>query len=51
MVPVGDDCAMADAIVRAMDDPVDREARARHVEQFSIERITAQYLRYLGLAQ
>jgi glycosyltransferase involved in cell wall biosynthesis len=44
LVPVGDDQAMADAILQALEKPTDREALQERAREFSPERIVPQYL-------
>jgi glycosyltransferase involved in cell wall biosynthesis len=44
LVPVGDDKAMADAILKTLDEPIDREALQERAQAFSPERIVPQYL-------
>ena len=47
LVPVGNSDAMADAIIRALDTPADRESFQNAVRGFSLEASTDSYLRTL----
>lgn len=44
LVPTGDDRAMADAILRTLDQPVQTSEMARKVEEFTLERAVDTYL-------
>jgi len=44
LVPTGDDHAMADAILRTLDQPVQTNEMARKVEEFTLERAVDTYL-------
>jgi glycosyltransferase involved in cell wall biosynthesis len=44
LVPVGDDEAMADAILKTLEEPTNREALQERAQAFSPERIVPQYL-------
>lgn len=48
LVPVGDAEAMAEAIGRVLDDPLDAEALRERARSFSVERVADQYLDLLG---
>ncbi|MCL7939444.1 glycosyltransferase [Halomonas sp. ATCH28] len=49
LVPVGDSQAMADAILRAKEHPVDPAALAEHLKQFEAQTVARQYLRVMGV--
>jgi glycosyltransferase involved in cell wall biosynthesis len=49
LVPVGDDAAMAQAMLAAMDEPVDRELLRGAAAPYAVERAAAEYLEVLGL--
>jgi glycosyltransferase involved in cell wall biosynthesis len=44
LVPIGDDYALADAILRTLDKPVQANAMARKVEEFTLDRAVDTYL-------
>lgn len=51
LVPVGDDRALADAILASLSDPeVPDEARQRMVQRFGLDAAVDQYMEILGLA-
>jgi glycosyltransferase involved in cell wall biosynthesis len=47
LVPVGDDAALAKAILSVLDDPPDRERLRAQAAKFSVERATDSYLEVL----
>ena len=49
LVPIQDPFALADAMARSLSEPVDREKLVRRAQDFSVERISEQYLHYFGL--
>jgi glycosyltransferase involved in cell wall biosynthesis len=49
LVPVGDEEALATAIASSLTEKHDREALIKRAKDFSVERISAQYLDHFGL--
>ena len=51
LVPVGDDAAMARAILDTLDAPPDSEALRLRADDFSVDRATERYLEVLEAAR
>lgn len=49
LVPVGDARALADAMIQALAAPADRQALRLRAQDFSVSKISAEYLDYFGL--
>lgn len=47
LVPVGDSSALADAILRTIDDPVDISSLQKRAAEFTVERIAKQYENFI----
>lgn len=49
LVPVGNEDALAEAMLSSLEQPFDRDALMKRAKDFSVERISEQYLEYFGL--